>query len=255
MDDTSLLRYSRQILLPEFGMAGQSCLVHSRVLIVGLGGLGSPVALYLAAAGVGKLILVDEDQVELTNLQRQIVHDTRALGQTKVASAQQRLMDLNPDCAIDTYPMRLSAQNSADLIAQVDIVLDCSDNFATRFLLNQGCYSAQIPLVSGSALGWVGQIGVYTYQLGQACYRCLYEDQAETTTSCSENGIMSPVVGVIGSLQALEAIKVMSGVGKSLDSRLVLFDGLQHSWRTVQLRLDPACPVCQSSPNSQESHK
>lgn len=252
MDDTNLLRYSRHILLPEFGIAGQSCLAQSSVLIVGLGGLGSPVALYLVAAGCGKLILVDDDQVELTNLQRQIVHDTKALGQTKVVSAQQRLTDLNPECVIDTYHMRLSAQNSEALIDQADIVLDCSDNFATRFMLNQGCYTAQTPLVSGAALGWAGQIGVYTYQLGQACYRCLYDDQVETATNCSESGIMSPVVGVIGSLQALEAIKVISGVGNSLDSRLVLFDGLQHQWRTVQLNPDPACPVCQRGHGSDE---
>ncbi len=248
MDDQTLLRYSRQIVLPDFGIAGQTRLANSSALIVGLGGLGSPVALYMAAAGFGKLILVDDDQVELTNLQRQILHDTPAIGQTKVASAYQRLTHLNPACEIDTHHTRISSNNAADLMAQADVVMDCSDNFATRFELNQACYTTQIPLVSGAALGWSGQISVYSYQPQQACYRCVYEDHAETSTNCSENGIMAPVAGVIGSLQALEAIKIVSGVGESLPSRLVIFDGLQHRWRTVQLGADPACPVCHGNP-------
>jgi adenylyltransferase/sulfurtransferase len=246
MDDQSLLRFSRQILLPEFGFAGQKCLADSCALIVGLGGLGSPVALYLAAAGFGTLILVDDDEVELANLQRQILHDTSTLHQPKVFSARQRLATLNPDCKLITHQKQLSKIDWQTTITQADVVLDCSDNFATRFLLNQGCYASKIPLVSGAAQGWNGQIGVFLYQPQQACYRCLYDDHTETSATCSENGIMAPIVGVIGSLQALEAIKIVSGVGNSLHSRLLLFDGLQHNWRTIHLQADPACPVCHS---------
>lgn len=244
MDDAALLRFSRQILLPEFGMAGQERLSACRVLIVGLGGLGSAAALYLAAAGVGRLILLDDDTVDLSNLQRQIVHDTNHIGNSKVSSARDRLLALNPHCDVLAEPVRLVPELAADWLAEVDLVLDCCDNFATRFALNQACCSARVPLISGAALGWSGQVCVFLYQPGQACYCCLFEDQPEPAATCSERGIMAPVVGVIGSLQALEALKVLTGTGTTLESRLLLFDGLRQHWRTLQIPPDPACPVC-----------
>ena len=225
-------------------MAGQECLAACRVLIVGLGGLGSAAALYLAAAGVGRLILLDDDTVDLSNLQRQIVHDTNRIGIPKVSSARDRLLALNPHCDILTEPVRLVPELASDWLVDVDLVLDCCDNFATRFALNQACYTARVPLVSGAALGWSGQVCVFLYQADQACYRCLFEDQAEPAVACSERGIMAPVVGVIGSLQALEALKVLTGTGTTLHSRLLLFDGLRQHWRTLQIPPDPACPVC-----------
>lgn len=245
MDDSSLLRYSRQILLPEMGIEGQERLINSHVLIIGLGGLGSPVAMYLAAAGVGKLTLVDDDEVDLSNLQRQIVHSTETIGQTKVGSAQHQLARLNPGCTVDIHARRLTEEDLPEMIQQVDLVLDCSDNFSTRFLLNRVCHAQQTPLVSAAAIRWEGQISVFTYQQDTACYQCLYSDNgAEDALNCSENGVIAPLVGVIGSLQALEAIKLLSHTGTILQSRLMLFDGLQHTWRSIKLNPDPACPIC-----------
>lgn len=251
MDDATLLRFSRQILLPNFGIAGQQCLAQSCALVVGLGGLGSPVALYLAAAGFGRLILVDDDQVDLSNLQRQIVHDTTSIGQPKVVSAQQRVAALNPDCEIVGHTARLAELDGLALIEQADVVVDCSDNFATRFWLNRVCYAARTPLVSGAALGWDGQVAVFVYQSQQACYRCVFEDGVVEENRCSENGVIAPLVGIIGSMQALEAIKVVTGVGQSLANRLLVLDGLQQQWRTIRLQPDPACPVCGCSFHSQ----
>lgn len=245
MHDADLLRYSRQILLPEIGSEGQAQLANSRVLVIGLGGLGSPVSMYLAAAGIGRLVLVDDDAVDLSNLQRQIVHSTGNIGQAKVESARHRLIQLNPNCQIDTHAKRLDATELGRIMQDVDLVLDCSDNFTTRFLLNALCHANQAPLVSGAAIRWEGQISVFTYQPGTACYRCLYPDTGEDERlNCSENGVIAPLVGIIGSLQALEAIKVLADVGNSLQSRLILFDGLQHTWRSIQLNADPDCPVC-----------
>ncbi len=247
MDDSALLQFSRQILLPEFGIAGQTRLSDGCVVIVGLGGLGSAAAMYLAAAGVGKLILLDDDVVDLSNLQRQIAHDVNHIGILKVFSARDRLLALNPSCEVVAQPVRFVAHQADAWLAEADLVLDCCDNFATRFALNQVCCSAQIPLVSGAALGWSGQVCVFLYQSGQACYRCLFADHPESAATCSEHGIMSPLVGVIGSLQALEALKVLAQVGDTLHSRLLLFDGLHQTWRTVQVSADPACPVCSAA--------
>jgi len=244
MDDDALLRYSRQILLPEIGIEGQQQLLDAHALIIGLGGLGSPVAMYLAAAGVGRLSLVDDDLVDLSNLQRQIVHGSSSIGRPKVDSAARQLADLNPQCSIDTFAKRLGEDELRRLIDQVDLVLDCSDNFPTRFLLNRLCHAGRTPLVSGAAIRWEGQLSVFVYGEGEACYHCLYghgEDEAER---CSENGVVAPLVGVIGSLQALEAIKVISGAGEALASRLLIFDGLRQQWRTLKLARDPGCPVC-----------
>ncbi len=247
MDDTALLRFSRQVLLPEFGVAGQDRLSACCVVIIGLGGLGSAAAMYLAAAGVGKLVLLDDDVVDLSNLQRQIAHDTDRIGSSKVFSARDRLLALNPACDVVAQPVRFAAHQADSWLADADLVLDCCDNFASRFALNQTCFAARIPLVSGAALGWSGQVCVFLYQPGQACYRCLFADHAEPAATCSERGIMAPLVGVIGSLQALEALKVLAQVGDSLSCRLLLFDGLRQLWRTVQLQPDPACPVCSQS--------
>lgn len=244
MDDNALLRYSRQILLPEIGIEGQQKIQASQVLVIGLGGLGSPVAMYLAAAGVGRLILVDDDDVDLSNLQRQIVHTTDTIGQRKTSSAQQHLRRLNPDCTFETYNKRLTEAELKPIIQSIDAVVDCSDNFHTRFLLNRVCHAMQTPLISGAAIRWEGQLSVFTYQPNTACYRCLYDDAGEEALNCSENGVIAPLVGVIGSMQALETIKLLSGVGEVAQSRLILLDGLQHTWRTIQLKPDPTCPVC-----------
>jgi len=246
MNDDELLRYSRQILLPEIGIEGQQRLRDAHALIIGLGGLGSPVALYLAAAGVGRLTLVDDDRVDLSNLQRQIVHDTGSIGQTKVASAAARLARINPDCQVTTLPQRLDEAALERQIAAADLVLDCSDNFATRFAVNRVAHSRRTPLVSGAAIRWEGQVAVFTWSEDEACYRCLYGEAGGEDQRCSENGVAAPLVGVIGSLQAIEAMKLLAGVGDPPRNRLLLIDTLHNQWRELRLRPDPACPVCGS---------
>jgi len=244
MDDTSLLRYGRQILLPEIGIEGQQRLLDSRVLIIGLGGLGSPVALYLAAAGIGRLCLVDGDHVDLSNLQRQIVHGTANIGQSKVSSARDRLLDINPECHIDMHETVLDEKQLNIEIAAADLVLDCTDNFPTRFLLNRLCHINKTPLVSGAAIRWEGQVSVFNYAEDSACYQCLYGEGSDITETCSENGVVSPLVGIIGSMQALEAIKVLSQAGETLAGRLLVFDALYQQWRTLKLKQDPNCTIC-----------
>ncbi len=244
MDDDALLRYSRQIMLPELGFEGQQRLCDSRALIIGLGGLGSPVALYLGAAGVGRLTLVDDDRVDLSNLQRQVVHDNDRIGMPKVESAAQRLRQINPDCRVDTIPRRLDETAMAEQVEQADVVLDCSDNFATRFLVNRLCHATRTPLVSGAAIRWEGQLAVFRYDSGDACYRCLYDEDGEEDMRCSENGVAAPLVGVIGSLQALEAFKILGGAGEPLRNQLLVVDILHPQWRTLKLRPGPNCPVC-----------
>lgn len=244
MDDNALLRYSRQILLPEIDANGQQKLLDARALIIGLGGLGSPVAMYLAAAGIGTLELVDDDDVDLSNLQRQIAHDTASIGLPKVESAAQRLKGINPHCQTLTHKRRLDDDELSQAIAAADLVVDCCDNFPTRFLLNRLCHQHQTPLVSGAAIRWEGQISVFHYQNNKGCYRCLYSEEGDDAERCSENGVIAPLVGIIGSLQALEAIKVISGAGETLQDRLLILDSLHQQWRTLKLRPDPACPVC-----------
>lgn len=245
MLDADLLRYSRHILLPQFGIAGQERLRAATVLIVGLGGLGSPVALYLAAAGVGRLLLADFDSVELSNLQRQIVHRTDHIGLTKAESARRTLHALNPDVELIAIEHALTVETLAAQLAGVDLVVECSDNFATRFAVNAACYAARIPLVSGAAIRLEGQVTAFDGQPGGPCYRCLYPetDGAEETT-CTATGVLAPVVGIIGSVQATEAIKILAGLGAPLFGRLLLLDAFQMDWRTVRLRADPLCPVC-----------
>ena len=247
MTDEELLRYSRHILLPELDIAGQQALQRARVLIVGLGGLGSPVAMYLAAAGIGHLSLADYDQVDLSNLQRQVIHTQTRLGENKGMSARAAIEQLNDTISLDIIEQRLSALQWQEVIADIDIVVDCSDNFETRFLLNRLCYHLKKPLVSGAAIRFEGQLTVYDARNPQSpCYQCLYSPEAQEALSCSEAGVISPVVGVIGSLQALETIKLVTSVGESLVGRLVLFDAKNHRWRELQLVQDPACPLCAS---------
>ena len=244
MDDDVLLRYSRQIMLPELGVEGQERLRASRVLIIGLGGLGSPAAMYLAAAGIGTLELVDDDRVDLSNLQRQILHTTDRIGVTKTHSAQLGLQALNPEPRLVMRQTRLHDAALRDAVAAADLVLDCSDNFDTRFALNLACHALQTPLVSGAAIRWDGQITVFDGQPGSPCYRCLYSEEGEEDLRCSENGVVAPLVGVIGAMQALEAIKLLCGAGEHLGGRLLMFDALRMQWRELRLRPDPACPVC-----------
>jgi len=244
MEDNQLLRYSRQIMLPAMGIEGQEKLLKSKVLIIGLGGLGSPVSMYLAAAGIGELVLVDFDKVDLSNLQRQIIHTTYNLDNSKVDSAQKALLALNPECKITAIDHMLTTEETIDQVASADLVVDCSDNFDTRFAVNRACVAGRTPLVSGAAIRMEGQVSVFSGQPGDPCYHCLYGSDGEISETCAENGILAPVVGIIGSIQATEAIKVLTGIGTTLNGKLMLLDALHMRWRTIKLKADPECPVC-----------
>jgi adenylyltransferase/sulfurtransferase len=245
MNDDQLLRYSRHILLPQVDIKGQQKLLDAHVMLVGLGGLGSPVAMYLAAAGVGKLTLVDDDQVELSNLQRQIVHSESDIGRDKVDSAAERLLALNPQVQITRIKQRLDKAGLIKATQQVDVLVDCSDNFATRFQLNEVSKQQKLPLVSGAAIRFEGQVTVYDpRQPDMPCYRCLYEDKGELEQTCSESGILSPILSMIGGVQAVETCKLIMGIGESLAGRLLILDALTMSWRQINMKQDPDCPVC-----------
>ena len=245
LTDQELLRYSRQILLQHVDIDGQLRLKHSRVLIVGLGGLGSPVALYLAAAGVGELHLADFDTVDLTNLQRQIIHDSHSVGQSKVDSAIERLTAINPEVKLIAHRRALDADSLAAAIADVDVVLDCSDNFSTREAVNAACVAARKPLVSGAAIRLEGQLSVFDPRRDDSpCYHCLYGHGSEAELTCSEAGVLGPLVGLVGSLQALEALKLLAGFGEPLVGRLLLIDALTSRFRELRVKRDPACRVC-----------
>jgi adenylyltransferase/sulfurtransferase len=247
MLDEELLRYSRQIMLPEMDIAGQQALIHAKVLVVGLGGLGSPAAMYLAAAGIGSLVLVDDDVVELSNLQRQIAHGADTLGDYKVDSAKQTLLRLNPRVEVTTIHERLAGAAVDTLVSQCDIVVDACDNFATRFAVNASCVKFSKPLVSGAAIRMEGQIIVFnTANAASPCYRCLYSEDIGEDVNCATNGVMAPLVGIIGAMQAMETIKLLAKIGQSLEGRLLLFDGKTMTWREVKLPKDPQCPVCGS---------
>lgn len=251
MQDEELLRYSRQILLPEIDVAGQEKIISSRVLIVGLGGLGSPVALYLAAAGVGELILVDFDSVDLSNLQRQIAHTTDRIDQTKVASAAQQLSQLNPHTKLICIDTKLSSEQLASHVIAATAVVDCSDNFSTRFAINKACVDNKTPLISGAAIQLEGQISVFDSRLNTSpCYRCLYDDIDDSNLSCSQNGVLASVVGIIGTMQATETLKVITEFGETLVGRLLLLDAKAMSWRELKLNKDPDCPICGNSVRS-----
>lgn len=245
LNDQELLRYSRQILLRQIDIEGQLRLKQGRVLIVGLGGLGSPVALYLAAAGVGELHLADFDQVDLTNLQRQIIHDSHSLGVAKVDSAIARLTALNPEVRLVAHRAALDADSLAAAVAAVDVVVDCCDNFATREAVNAACVSAGTLLVSGAAIRLEGQLAVFDPRRADSpCYHCLYGHGSEAELTCSEAGVIGPLVGLVGSLQALEALKLLAGFGEPLIGRLLLIDALGSRFRELKVRRDPACAVC-----------
>lgn len=244
LGDEELLRYSRQILLPEIGVEGQERLQAARVLIVGLGGLGSPAAMYLGAAGIGTLVLVDHDRVDVSNLQRQLLHATADIGRPKADSASDRIRALNPGCRVLPIGHVLDETELRTEAEAADLLLDCSDNFATRFVLNAVSLATGTPLVSAAAIRWEGQVSVFAGTKGGPCYRCLYADSGELEEGCTQNGVLAPVVGVIGAIQALEAIKLLCGVGQSLAGRLLLFDGFTMQWRELRLRADPNCPAC-----------
>jgi adenylyltransferase/sulfurtransferase len=246
MNDAQLLRYNRHIMLPQISIEGQQRLNDSRVLIIGLGGLGSPAAMYLAAAGVGTLVLVDDDDVELTNLQRQIVHRSADIGSSKVSSARNTLAALNPQISIQCIDHRLQGDELEQAVADADVVIDATDNFASRYAINAACVKQRRALVSGAAIRFEGQLAVFDLRQPETpCYHCLYphSDDVEQQT-CSENGILAPVVGVIGSMQALETIKLICAVGAAATGKLLLFDALTLEWRSLKFGRDAHCPVC-----------
>lgn len=248
MDDTELLRYSRQIILPQVGVEGQQRLLASRALIIGMGGLGSPAAMYLAAAGVGELVLVDYDCVDLSNLQRQIAHTAQDIGRPKVESGADRVRALSPSTKLTTINGHLEGDDLFDQVRRADVVLDASDNFATRFAVNAACVRAGVPLVSGAAVRMEGQVAVFEpAKRDSPCYRCLYREEGELEQTCAENGVLAPLVGIIGSIQAMEATKLLMGIGESLCGRLLVLDAQHMEWRCLRLRKDPACPVCRQT--------
>ncbi|HLU77916.1 MAG TPA: molybdopterin-synthase adenylyltransferase MoeB [Burkholderiales bacterium] len=246
LNDHQLLRYSRHILLPEIGIEGQEKIRTARALILGAGGLGSPAAMYLAAAGIGAITLVDDDDVDLTNLQRQILHTVHTVGQTKVESGKTTLARLNPDVRVETVHERVDGARLDELVAQVDIVLDCTDNFATRHALNRACVAHRKPLVSGAAIRFDAQISVYDLRRDDSpCYNCLFPEEGETDEMrCAVMGVFAPITGIVGTVQAAEALKLIVGIGESLCGRVLLLDALTMNWRSFKLKRDPQCKVC-----------
>ena len=245
MNDDELLRYSRQIMLPEVDIAGQERLRQARVLVIGMGGLGSPVAMYLAAAGVGHLVIVDFDRVDLSNLQRQIVHRTADLNRPKVESAQDTLLALNPLVRVSRIGYALEGEELMNQVRSADVVVDASDNLPTRFAINEACVRAGTILVSGAAIRMEGQVMVYRPDQPSApCYRCLYRSEQEPDESCSQTGVLAPLLGIIGSIQALETLKVILGLGETLVGRLLLLDALHMEWHSVTVKRNPDCPCC-----------
>lgn len=243
MNEAERQRYSRQIRLAQIGEAGQQSLLDSRVLIIGMGGLGSPVALYLAAAGVGTLVLSDFDRVEDSNLQRQIIHRSSDIGELKTDSAANTIKTLNPACNVIPIGWELDDAELREAVEQADLVVDCCDNFATRFAVNRMCVASETPLVSGAAIRMEGQIATYLPDTGP-CYQCLYPSELEHEESCAMEGVLAPLVGVIGSLQAMQAIQVLTGRGEELAGKLTLFDAAAMEWRSVRVPQNPQCPVC-----------
>ncbi len=245
--DAQLHRYSRHIILQELGGIGQAKLLNSSVLVVGAGGLGAPLLLYLAAAGVGRIGVIDDDVVELSNLQRQVIHDTGAIGIAKVESAKAAVVRVNPDVKLETHRTRLTVDNALDLISQYDLVADGSDNFPTRFLVNDAAYFAKKPLVSAAILRFEGQLATFKAHDGKSpCYRCIFHEAPPPglIPTCSEGGILGAVAGALGSLQATEILKELAGIGDSLAGSLLIYDALGTTFRKVKVRRDPACPLC-----------
>ena len=250
MDDAQLLRYSRHILLDELGPGGQERFAAAHALVVGMGGLGAPAAQFLAAAGVGTLSICDADHVDLTNLQRQILYATGDIGAPKVDAAARRIAAINPDVRVERVAARVGPAELAPLVAAADVVLDCSDNFATRHAVNAACVAARRPLVSGAALRFDGQVAVFDPRaVDSPCYHCLFGEGEELEeTRCATMGVFAPLVGIVGSTQAAEALKLIAGVGTSLAGRLLLVDARTMEWRSLKVPRDPACPVCARRP-------
>jgi len=244
MDDNQLLRYSRQIMLPDVDAAGQQKLLDSRIAIIGMGGLGAPTAMYLAAGGVGHLALIDYDKVDLTNLQRQIIHTTDSIGQPKTESATQTLRSLNPEIEINSINRQLEETELLEVTKGMDAILDCTDNFATRFMINRVAVRNRIPLISAAVVRMEGQVTVYGGADDSPCYRCLYDESGGEAETCSENGILAPAAGLVGSIQAVETMKTLLGIGRNLRGRLLLIDAKNMEFREIKIRKDPACPVC-----------
>jgi len=244
MNDDQLLRYSRQIMLPQVDIEGQERLLAAKILIIGAGGLGSPAALYLAAAGVGSLVIYDDDEVDLSNLQRQITHYTDDIGTDKVISTQETLNKINPEVKVRAVKQRLEGSVLAQEVDAADVVLDCSDNFTTRFAINAACVQYKTALVSGAAIRFDGQVSVFNAAENTPCYNCLYAETGEELQNCALNGVISPLTGIIGSIQALEAMKLVMGIGEALAGRLLLLDGLSMQWNEMKLRKNAACPTC-----------
>ncbi|MDI6749848.1 MAG: molybdopterin-synthase adenylyltransferase MoeB [Rhodocyclaceae bacterium] len=246
MDDEALLRYSRHILLPQVGIEGQERLIDARALVLGAGGLGSPAALYLASAGIGTLALADGDTVDLTNLQRQILHRTASIGKPKALSGAATLAEINPGCRVIPLQERLAGARLEEEVAAADVVLDCSDNFATRHAANRACVKYRKPLVSGAAIRFDGQIAVFDTRRDDApCYHCLFPEAEEVEeVRCAVMGVFAPITGIVGAMQAAEALKLVIGCGEPLAGRLLLLDGLAMEWRSIAVPRDPACAVC-----------
>lgn len=249
MNDNQLLRYSRHILLPQIDIAGQETLIHSRVLIIGAGGLGSPAALYLAASGIGKLVICDGDKVDLTNLQRQIIHNTHSIGLSKAYSVKRTLTGINPEIDIVTLQEHVSEDKLLQLVAETDVVIDASDNFATRHNINKACVLYKKPLVSGAVIRFDGQVTVFDLRHKESpCYHCLFPLEGDNEDMhCAVMGVFSPLAGIIGCTQAAETLKILLNIGETLNGRLQLLNGLTMQWRSIKLRKDPACAICRIS--------
>ena len=252
MTDDELLRYSRHILLDEIGIEGQERIRAARALVIGAGGLGSPVALYLGSVGVGRLTLVDDDVVDLTNLQRQVAHTHDRIGQPKVRSARAAVLAIAPALDVVAVERRVDAEALATLVADADVVLDCSDNFATRQAVNAACVAAGVPLVSGAAIAFDGQLSTWDTRRAEApCYACVFPpDSAPPEARCATMGVFAPLVGIIGTMQAAEALKLVAGIGTSLAGRLQMLDARNMEWTTIRVGREPACPVCASRPRA-----
>ena len=246
MDDSQLLRYSRHILLPQIDIDGQERLLAARVLVIGAGGLGSPAAMYLASAGVGTLVLADGDEVDLTNLQRQILHRQSSIGQPKARSGERTLHEINPGCKVHALTERLEGRRLDDEVALADVVLDCTDNFTTRHAVNRACVKHRKPLVSGAAITFDGQVSVFdTRQANAPCYHCLYpQDMKFEEVACATMGVFAPITGIIGAIQAAEALKLLIGCGEPLTGRLLLLDGLSMEWQSIGIERNVNCAVC-----------
>ena len=245
MKDDELLRYSRQIMLPQMDVAGQEALLNANVLIIGLGGLGCPAAMYLASSGVGHLALADDDVVDLSNLQRQIAHVTDNIGLSKVASAAQAIQKLNDNVTVTELNRRLEGKALAEAVSSADVILDCTDNFSTRFAINAEAVKQKVPLVSGAAIRLEGQVSVFDSRIKDSpCYQCLYQEGDDLQLSCSESGVIAPLVGIIGTLQAMECIKLIAGIGKTLTGRLLFLDAQTMQFREMALKKNPDCACC-----------